>query len=148
MGLDLGIERAGFDIRLACEVDRYCRETIILNRPGIPLLGDMGSYSVDEVLGYAGLGEFDDIDLVVGGPPCQAFSTVGKRGNAFIQYLELCFALRPKYIVIENVRGLLSTPMSHRPHEMRGKDFPELSFDELPGGALNFILRMICRERR
>ena len=33
MGLDLGIERAGFDIRLACEVDKYCRQTIVLNKP-------------------------------------------------------------------------------------------------------------------
>ncbi len=35
MGLDLGIEKAGFDIRLACEVDKFCRQTIAINRPPI-----------------------------------------------------------------------------------------------------------------
>ena len=150
MGLDLGIERAGFEIRLACEVDRYCRETIVLNRPGIPLLGDINEYTPDEILNYAGLTRADDVDLIIGGPPCQSFSTVGKRGglsdkrgNAFITYLETALAIRPRYIVIANVRGLLSASMKHRPHYMRGGSFPDLSLDELPGGALNFILGMI-----
>lgn len=150
MGLDQGIEQAGFDIRLACEMDRYCRQTIALNRPDVALIGDINQYTADEVLTYAGLTRADDVDLIVGGPPCQAFSTAGKRkgfnddrGNAFISYLELAFDIRPKFVVIENVRGLLSCPMNHRPHEMRGAGFPDLKMDELPGGALNFVLSYI-----
>lgn len=150
MGLDQGIEKAGFEIMLACEVDKYCRQTIALNKPDMALIGDINDYTPDEILSYAGLTRNDDVDLIIGGPPCQAFSTAGKRngfndqrGNAFITYLETAIDIRPKYIVIENVRGLLSTPMKHRPHQMRGADFPDLSLDELPGGALNFILRMI-----
>lgn len=152
MGLDLGIERAGFDIRLACEVDKYCRQTIALNRPQMALIGDINAYQPDEILTYAGLTRADDIDLIVGGPPCQAFSTAGKRngfnddrGNAFLTYLDIALNLRPKYLVIENVRGLLSCPMNHRPHDMRGADYPELSMDELPGGALNFVLSVIAK---
>lgn len=152
MGLDLGIERAGFDIRLACEVDKFCRQTIALNRPGMALIGDINEYRPDEILNFAGLTRSDDIDLIIGGPPCQAFSTAGKRngfnddrGNAFITYLDVALDLRPKFIVIENVRGLLSCPMNHRPHDMRGVDFPQLGLDELPGGALNFILSMISK---
>lgn len=152
MGLDLGIERAGFDIRLACESDTYCRQTIALNRPDMALVGDINDYRADEILAYAGLNRKDEIDLIVGGPPCQAFSTAGKRhgfnderGNAFLSYLDIAFDLRPKFIVIENVRGLLSCPMQHRPHNMRGADFPELGLDELPGGALHFVLSMISR---
>lgn len=152
MGLDLGIERAGFDIRLACEFDKYCRQTIALNKPDIALIGDINKYSADEILGYAGLTRNDDVDLIVGGPPCQAFSTAGKRngfnddrGNAFLTYLNIAISIRPKYLVIENVRGLLSCPMQHRPHDMRGAEFPDLSLDEKPGGALNFVLSIIRR---
>lgn len=150
MGLDQGLEEVGFDIRLACEVDKYCRQTIALNRPNIALIEDINKYSADEVLSYAGLTRNDDVDLIVGGPPCQAFSTAGKRngfnderGNAFLTYLNIALDIRPKYLIIENVRGLLSCPIKHRPHEMRGSDFPDLSLDELPGGALNFVISII-----
>jgi DNA (cytosine-5)-methyltransferase 1 len=150
MGLDQGLEQVGFDIRLVCEVDKYCRQTIALNRPNIALIGDIKNYPADDVLSYAGLTRNDDIDLIVGGPPCQAFSTAGKRngfnderGNAFLTYLNIALDIRPKYLIIENVRGLLSCPMKHRPHEMRGSDFPDLTLDELPGGALNFVISII-----
>ncbi len=152
MGLDLGLEKAGFDIRLACEVDKVCRQTITLNRPDTALLGDINDYQAEDILSAAGLTKGDDIDLVVGGPPCQAFSTAGKRkgfrddrGNVFLKYVDLAIALNPKFIVIENVRGLLSCPLTHRPHDQRGKGFPDLSEDELKGGALNFILSKLKR---
>lgn len=150
MGLDLGIEKAGFQVRLACEVDKYCRQTIALNRPNTALLGDINQYTAECVRAAAGLLHQDEIDLIVGGPPCQAFSTAGKRqglgderGNVFLKYLDLALELRPKYLVIENVRGLLSCPMEHRPHHLRGDGFPDLSEDELKGGALNFILKKL-----
>lgn len=152
MGLDLGIEEAGFDVRLACEVDTFCRQTILMNRPNTALIGDINEYSVDKIRTYSGLSKNDEIDLIVGGPPCQAFSTAGKRqglnddrGNVFLKYLDLAIGLQPKVIVIENVRGLLSCPMQHRPHEQRGDGFPSLEHDELKGGALNYILeRLKC----
>ncbi len=152
MGLDLGIEQAGFDIRLACEVDKSCRQTITLNRPHMALIGDINDYSPAQVMRYAGLELGEEVDLIVGGPPCQAFSTAGKRngfnderGNAFLTYLRVAFAIRPRFLVIENVRGLLSCAMQHRPHELRGPEFPDLTLDELPGGALNFVLNEIRR---
>ena len=147
MGLDLGLEKAGFDIRLACEIDKFCRQTIALNRPEMALLSDINLYSKQDVLDAAGLSGSDEIDLMIGGPPCQAFSTAGKRkgfsddrGNVFLKYIDLALELRPKFLVIENVRGLMSCPLEHRPHDQRGRDFPSLSADELKGGALNFIL--------
>lgn len=147
MGMDIGLENAGFDIRLACEVDKYCRQTIALNKPDTALLGDINDYQASDILKAANLSIDDDIDLIVGGPPCQAFSTAGKRqgfnddrGNVFLKYIDLALSLNPKYLVIENVRGLLSCPMEHRPHDQRGKDYPDLSEDEMKGGALNFII--------
>lgn len=152
MGLDIGLESAGFDVRLVCEVDKYCRQTITLNKPGIALIGDINNYSSDDVLHFAGLTRLDEVDLIVGGPPCQAFSTAGKRsgfndgrGNVFLTYLDLVLDIRPKYFVIENVRGLLSCPMKHRPHALRGPEYPDLTFDELPGGALYFVLSDIAK---
>jgi DNA (cytosine-5)-methyltransferase 1 len=65
MGLDLGIEKAGFNIRLACEVDKFCRQTITLNRPNIALLGDINDYEPDDILKAARLTSQDDIDLII-----------------------------------------------------------------------------------
>lgn len=150
MGLDLGIEDSGFDIRLACEIDKFCRQTISINRPNTALIGDINEYSIEKIRHFAGLSSKDEIDLVFGGPPCQAFSTAGKRqglnddrGNVFLKFLDIAIGLKPKIIVIENVRGLLSCPMQHRPHELRGIGFPDLDHDELKGGALKFILERL-----
>lgn len=86
---------------------------------------------------------------MVGGPPCQAFSTAGarrgfkdERGNAFLRYIELILEMRPKYAVIENVRGLMSAPMNHTPHAERGEEWVS-NPEEKPGGALFHILQML-----
>lgn len=68
MGLDLGLEKAGFDIRLACEFNKYCRQTIALNRPNTALLSDINDYSAEQVLQAAQVSAHE-VDLIVGGPP-------------------------------------------------------------------------------
>lgn len=149
MGLDIGLEKAGIHLLLACEIDKTCRRTITANRPEIGLLGDIWKYNASEIRSAAGLSSTDEIDVIVGGPPCQAFSTAGarrgfqdERGNAFLRYVELILELRPKYAVIENVRGLLSAPMVHTPHAQRcGEWTPEP--EERAGGALFHILQML-----
>lgn len=115
MGLDNGLEKAGIETILACEFDKYCQLTIKKNRPKLPLLGDLSQYSVEDIRKAAGLRFSETPDLIVGGPPCQAFSSAGKRkgfqddrGNIFLIFLDRLIALRPKYFVIENVRGLMS----------------------------------------
>lgn len=150
MGLDLGLEKAGISVLLACEFDKACRMTISKNRPELALLGDIWDYSADDIRRAAGLTSDDEIDVIVGGPPCQAFSTAGarkgfndERGNAFLKYLDLIFELRPRYAVIENVRGLLSAPLCHRPHAERGGGAPVLSPDEQQGGALLRIINLL-----
>lgn len=147
MGLDIGLEKAGFNTLLASEINNACRKTILKNKPGIALIGDIRDYTPDEVKKIAGLAETDEIDLIAGGPPCQAFSTAGKRqafederGNVFLTFIDLIIALKPRFAVIENVRGLLSAPLKHRPHTERGEDFPPLNIDEQRGGALCHIL--------
>jgi DNA (cytosine-5)-methyltransferase 1 len=146
MGCDLGIEKAGFEILLACEFDKTCQQTIKGNKPNLTLLEDINSYTAEQIMQSIGMKLGDDVDLIIGGPPCQAFSTAGKRqgfkdarGNAFLTFIDLALEIRPKYFVIENVRGLMSCPSVHRPHEERGEGFPKLSLEESSGGALMYI---------
>ncbi len=150
LGLDQGLERAGLEILLVSEIDKACRETITLNRPHTALIGDINDYSASQIRSLAGLGEKEDIHLIVGGPPCQAFSTAGKRegfqdsrGNVFLTFIDRILELQPHYVVIENVRGLLSAPLDHRPHERRGFGFPPLTPDEQKGGALQHIIGLL-----
>lgn len=147
MGLDIGLTQAGFETCLASEIDRQTIATIRQNRPEIPVIGDIRNYSEKDILNISGSLDGEKIDVMVGGPPCQAFSTAGKRqgfhddrGNVFLHYVDLICRIRPRFAVIENVRGLLSAPLRHRPHGQRGRNFPPLSADEQPGGALKEIM--------
>ena len=146
MGLDLGLEATGITPILACEADKMCRKTITENRPDIALIGDISKYDASDIREFAGLSSNEDIDLMVGGPPCQSFSTAGARksfndrhGNVFLRYIDLILEIRPRYAVIENVRGLLSAPILHRPHAARDQKWIPSS-EELPGSALMYIL--------
>jgi DNA (cytosine-5)-methyltransferase 1 len=149
MGLDQGLEKVGIHLLLACEMDKACRRTITANRPDVALLGDVWKYSAEEIRKAAGLGPKDEIDVMVGGPPCQSFSTAGarrgfkdERGNVFLRYIDLILQLRPKYAVIENVRGLMSAPMNHTPHAERGDEWMP-NPEEKPGGALFHVIQML-----
>ena len=121
MGLDLGMEKGGIKALLACENNKACRMTIAYNNPGIGLIGDINKYSATEILKMARIPEGTTVDVIFGGPPCQAFSTAGnrkgfddERGNVFLRYLQIINDIKPKYFVIENVRGLLSTPYPYK----------------------------------
>lgn len=150
MGLDLGLERAGWTCLGANEYDPVACRTIRANRPDLPVLEtDIRSLSPVAIQASIGVAP-GSIDAVVGGPPCQAFSTAGRRqglnddrGNVFLHFIELAVALEPQVIVIENVRGLLSAPLQHRPHSERGEGYPPLADDERPGGALATIVEML-----
>lgn len=123
MGLDLGVEQAGFTIRACVEFNHNAAETIRLNT-NIPVLeGDINNIPTEAILHAAGL-RADEVDLVVGGPPCQAFSTAGRqrgladfRGNVIIQYLRVVHDIHPRYFILENVRGLLSAKLNEVPEE-------------------------------
>lgn len=147
MGLDIGLEQAGIQTVLCSEIDSACRKTIKKNRPDVALIGDIRNYTAKEILDAAGVKK-EDVDIVVGGPPCQAFSTAGKRlglederGNVFLKYLEIIKEIRPKYAIIENVRGLLSAPLKHIPKSEKNGE--ALSEEEKAGGVLKYILGVL-----
>lgn len=136
MGLDIGMKNGGIDALLACEFNKACRMTIAKNKPEIGLIGDITDFTAEEILKMAKIPEGRKVDVIFGGPPCQAFSTAGnrkafddERGNVFLKYLSIISEIKPTYVVIENVRGLLSTPFKY-------KDIEE----PIKGGAMMIIL--------
>ena len=126
-GLDYGLELAGWDCLLALDNDKYCTETLKLN------IDKFSNKHIDIL--HKDIREFEpikylrekrirksDISAIVGGPPCQAFSSAGKRlglnderGNVSIKFLDIVDDIKPKYVIIENVRGLLSTAIADIP---------------------------------
>lgn len=118
LGLDLGFELAGITAAAFVEKDAVCQQTIRLNRPGIRLYDDIFAVTGGMLLQELGRAP----DVVVGGPPCQSFSTIGKRGSmkdtrglALLEYVRLVGELQPRYFVMENVRGLLSAKKDDKP---------------------------------
>lgn len=112
-GSSLGYHMAGFRELLAVEWEQNAADTFRLNFPHVPLHhGDIAKLSVEECLRLAGVkpGELDVFD---GSPPCQGFSTSGKRelGDArnqlFREYCRLLQGLRPRAFVMENVSGMV-----------------------------------------
>lgn len=105
-GLDLGFEQAGFRVVWANEFDPHCRATYIRNHPNTEfVLGDVCKIDPKEI---------PDCDGFIGGPPCQSWSVGGRqkglddeRGLLFLKYIELINAKKPKFFVIENVKGML-----------------------------------------
>lgn len=136
MGLDIGMKNGGIRALLACEFNKYCRMTIDKNEPDMALIGDINKYEPEDILKMAKIPAGRQVDVIFGGPPCQAFSTAGARrafnddrGNVFLRYISVVEKIRPKYVVIENVRGLLSAPYP----------YGEVT-EPIKGGALCVIL--------
>ena len=152
LGLDLGLEQAGIHQLLACEIDKSAQASIRANRPDMAVIDDILGYDASDLRKLAGLKRGQRPTLIVGGPPCQAFSTAGKRqgfsdprGNVFLRYIQLIEDLQPDFAVIENVRGLLSAALKHRTLEERGRGHMPLTIDELPGGALAHVIDWLER---
>ncbi|MBK6896066.1 MAG: DNA (cytosine-5-)-methyltransferase [Alphaproteobacteria bacterium] len=107
-GFDLGFQRAGMTPVFHCEIDPYCQKVLKRHWPEVPLHGDILT-----------LKEFDipQADLWAGGWPCQDVSHAntqrkgigGERSGLFFQLAHLAGKLKPKWLVLENVSGLLSS---------------------------------------
>ena len=116
MGLDIGLGQSGIDIRIGQDFDRSCVETMLANRHP-SLCGDIRGISPDQLLEAARL-KVGETFLLCGGPPCQPFSTAGKRlgindprGSLFMEFIRMIDAIRPRFFVMENVKGLMSAPL-------------------------------------
>src|SRR6266404_2068111 len=131
LGLDLGLEMSGFDVRVALEINQGAIDTIELNRPKLPLLKQsIENTSTNEILKKAGLRK-GEVTVLSGGPCCQAFSTMGSRqsvaddrGNLFRDFCRVVREMQPRFFVMENVKGILSAAVKHRPLDKRGAGYP------------------------
>lgn len=144
MGLDMGLEEAGCETVYTCEFDKSAIKTIRHNRPDLPVLEDIRDFDYSEFLQKTGT---THIDVVAGGPPCQAFSTAGKRrgfsderGNVFLKYLDVIEEINPTFFILENVRGLLSTKYELDPEEFVRVGLPSELYGK-PGSAILYTCK-------
>jgi DNA (cytosine-5)-methyltransferase 1 len=151
-GLDVGVASTGrFDLLACVELKASCCDTLRANHAAGHLgaahtkiiQADLSLYDPYVLMQELGLRP-GELDLLVGGPPCQSFSTAGRRrtvadsrGTLVWDFLRFVEALRPRYFLMENVRGLLSAALRHRPIAARpAKGGPPLSADEQPGSVI------------
>ena len=120
MGLDLGLMAAGLNIVVSQDYDKWCVETIRRNGH-VGVEGDIRQLLEDdpscEFLLKPAKIKAEHVFAVVGGPPCQAYSTAGKRlgvnddrGSLFEQFAQVVETIKPRFFVMENVKGLASMP--------------------------------------
>jgi len=114
-GLDLGFEQAGFNVVFASDIDIRSCDTYLVNRKidrNRVFAGDVNTLN-------ANFGDFEkyfkDVDVVCGGPPCQGFSIANQqriiddpRNNLYRAYVTFVSNVKPKFFVMENVRGMAS----------------------------------------
>lgn len=154
MGLDIGLEKTNRFKFVGClEKDSFCCETIRYNRDAGRLPKSLRIYEggIEDFDPFEIMDELDlkpgELDVLVGGPPCQAFSTAGKRqsvedprGTMLWQFLRFVDAFQPKIFLMENVRGLVSAALKHRPlAERPEKGGPPLTDEELPGSVVRLF---------
>lgn len=111
-GLTIGMERAG--VKTIGGIDNWdlACETYRKNLGHPCLKSDLKETGVHEIEDFFDISA-EEIDMIVGGPPCQGFSTVGKRdiddprNRLWQHYCDLVNEIRPSYVVIENVEGMI-----------------------------------------
>lgn len=111
-GLDLGFERAGFNIPVANEIDKSIWETFKVNHPNTHLIqGDVREIKKEDIKMYID----GEVDGIIGGPPCQSWSEAGalkgindSRGQLFFDYIRILKEFQPKFFLAENVSGMLA----------------------------------------
>lgn len=112
-GFSLGAARAGMRVVSSVEIDPFANETHFRNFPSTIHLGlDISTLHGDDLLARSGL-KHGELDGLIGGPPCQGFSTIGRRdpndrrNSLFAHYIRLVAETRPRFFVAENVPGIL-----------------------------------------
>lgn len=127
-GLDLGFEKAGFEVPVANEYDKTIWATFKENHPKTHLIeGDIRNIKEEDFP--------DEIDGIIGGPPCQSWSEAGAlrgiddaRGQLFFDYVRILKRKQPKFFLAENVSGMLANRHSEAVKNLL-KMFDECGYD-------------------
>lgn len=113
-GFRLALEKAGHTCVAFCEIDKYARQTYKanFNTENEVEWHDITTITNEEIEKF---GKKHNIQIICGGFPCQAFSIAGKRlgfnekrGTMFFEFMRFARILKPKYLFLENVKGLLN----------------------------------------
>lgn len=111
-GLYRGFKNAGMEHLLSVEIWKPAIDTLKSNYPDIELYeGDIRKLDAEKLQEYL---QGRECDVLVGGPPCQGFSTIGKRlekdprNELVFEFIRIVNTVRPKFFIMENVKGLLS----------------------------------------
>lgn len=130
MGLDIGLEKAGLNVVIGQDFDESCVKTMQANGHNV-LGGDIREIDPCKLLELTGLSVGEPF-LICGGPPCQPFSTAGKRlgindprGSLFMDFIRMIDYIRPRFFVMENVKGIMSAPLKHVPLAERDENDPK-----------------------
>ena len=131
---DLGLSWAGFKHQWLCEIDPFCRAVLARHWPGTPIYKDI------TLLDGTNL---PPVDVLVGGFPCQDVSSAGNRAGVKIgtrsglwyEYARIIKEVRPRYTIIENVRGLLSCGIEIVMQELAQIGY-DAEWEVLPAAAL------------
>lgn len=131
-GLDLGFERAGFNIPVANEFDKTIWATFKANHPKTKLIeGDVRKVTKEDIKQYID----GEVDGIIGGPPCQSWSEAGalrgiedERGQLFFDYIRILKVFNPKFFLAENVSGMLANRHSEAVQNIL-KLFDEAGYD-------------------
>lgn len=144
MGLDIGLAQAGLNVVIGQDFDAACVETMQANGHNV-LEGDIRNIKPEEILNMTGLAVGEPF-LLCGGPPCQPFSTAGKRlgindprGSLFMEFIRMIDYIRPRFFIMENVKGIMSAPLKHVPLAERNEQDEE-DPDQQLGTVLDVIL--------
>lgn len=141
MGLDIGLAKAGLNIVIGQDFDPSCVATMRANGHKV-LGGDIREIDPADLLDQVGMAQGEPF-IICGGPPCQPFSTAGKRlgindprGSLFMDFIRMIDYIRPRFFIMENVKGIMSAPLKHVPLAERDKNDPEQQL----GTVLDVIL--------
>lgn len=141
MGLDIGLGKAGLNVAIGQDFEKTCVETMKANGHNV-LGGDIREIQPQTLLDMTGL-KVGEPFLLCGGPPCQPFSTAGKRmgindprGSLFMDFIRMIDYIRPRFFVMENVKGIMSAPLKHVPSEERN----DTDLEQKLGTVLDVIL--------
>jgi len=135
-GLSLGFKKAGFEIVLSNEIDEWASETYKRNHPStIVITKDI--QEIKDLKKFKKKYELSNIEGIIGGPPCQGFSLAGKRDNndprnsLFKEFIRFVIFFKPKFFVMENVKGLLSakTKKGEKVYDIIIKEFNKAGYN-------------------
>ena len=125
-GMDLGLERAGMECAWQVEIDDYCQKVLTKHWPDVPKFGEVRN---------VGKSNLETVDLIAGGFPCQPHSVAGKRKgaeddrNLWPEYLRIIKELKPRYVLAENVPGIITTYIDTVLSDLEGQGYTCATFN-------------------